>query len=94
MAGPRRILTFVSAGVLAPAGVYALDRLVQPFPFAGFVAASGVVAGLVAAGDWVAFELPRGIQQRRRRLGLCGHCGYNLRGNVSRVCPECGTGRR
>ncbi len=27
---------------------------------------------------------------RRRRKGLCVRCGYNLRGNVSGVCPECG----
>jgi len=28
---------------------------------------------------------------RRRRRGLCLHCGYNLTGNVSGRCPECGT---
>ena len=28
---------------------------------------------------------------RRRRLGLCPSCAYNLTGNVSDVCPECGT---
>ena len=27
---------------------------------------------------------------RRRRKGLCLKCGYNLTGNVSGVCPECG----
>ena len=27
---------------------------------------------------------------RRRRKGLCLNCGYDLRGNVSGVCPECG----
>ena len=26
----------------------------------------------------------------RRKKGLCIHCGYNLTGNVSGVCPECG----
>ncbi len=29
---------------------------------------------------------------RRRRRGLCGRCGYNLEGNVTGVCPECGSG--
>lgn len=24
------------------------------------------------------------------RAGCCQHCGYNLTGNVSGVCPECG----
>lgn len=28
---------------------------------------------------------------RRRRKGLCLKCGYNLTGNVSGMCPECGT---
>ncbi|GJM24129.1 MAG: hypothetical protein DHS20C16_05440 [Phycisphaerae bacterium] len=26
----------------------------------------------------------------RRRIGECVNCGYNLTGNVSGVCPECG----
>ena len=29
--------------------------------------------------------------RRRRRLGLCPSCGYDLTGNASGVCPECGT---
>lgn len=28
---------------------------------------------------------------RRRRRGLCVKCGYNLIGNTSGICPECGT---
>lgn len=33
------------------------------------------------------------IQYRRRRkcIGGCGRCGYDLTGNSSGVCPECGT---
>jgi hypothetical protein len=27
----------------------------------------------------------------RFQLGHCASCGYNLRGNVSGRCPECGT---
>jgi len=30
-------------------------------------------------------------QNRRRAQGLCPRCGYNLTGNVSGACPECGT---
>ena len=30
---------------------------------------------------------------RRRKRGLCIRCGYNLEGNVSGVCPECGEAR-
>lgn len=29
--------------------------------------------------------------RRRARRGLCRSCGYNLTGNVSGICPECGT---
>jgi predicted amidophosphoribosyltransferase len=32
-----------------------------------------------------------GLPARRRLRGLCGKCGYNLTGNTSGVCPECGT---
>lgn len=28
---------------------------------------------------------------RRRAKGVCAACGYNLTGNVSGICPECGT---
>lgn len=27
---------------------------------------------------------------RRRRMGLCLKCGYDLTGNVTGICPECG----
>jgi len=30
-------------------------------------------------------------QERRHRSGHCLRCGYNLTGNISGVCPECGT---
>lgn len=36
--------------------------------------------------------IPRRRRARRRKLGLCLRCGYNLTGNTSGVCPECGTG--
>jgi hypothetical protein len=29
--------------------------------------------------------------RKQRKPGSCGHCGYDLTGNVSGVCPECGT---
>ncbi len=30
------------------------------------------------------------IQRRRKKRGECIHCGYNLTGNTTGVCPECG----
>lgn len=32
-------------------------------------------------------------ERRRRCQGRCLKCGYNLTGNLSGVCPECGTPR-
>ncbi|UCC30566.1 MAG: hypothetical protein JSU86_20500 [Phycisphaerales bacterium] len=33
----------------------------------------------------------RAVRRRRcRQKGLCVRCGYNLTGNVSGICPECG----
>ena len=34
----------------------------------------------------------RFLRHRREKSGLCISCGYNLEGNVSGVCPECGRG--
>lgn len=31
------------------------------------------------------------MKARRERTGFCARCGYDLTGNVSGVCPECGT---
>lgn len=47
---------------------------------------------------WVPFLLVvaftailRRLDSRRFRSGHCQRCGYNLTGNVSGTCPECGT---
>ncbi len=42
---------------------------------------------------WPAVYLWRGPlrRRRRRRLGLCERCGYDLRGQIDARCPECGT---
>ena len=43
---------------------------------------------LVLPIAWLAHHLR---QRRRRRPGLCAKCSYDLTGNVSGVCPECGS---
>ncbi len=48
-----------------------------------------VLFGLIAIPNLIVLN-----RKAKRRLleiqGLCRHCGYNLTGNVSGVCPECG----
>lgn len=47
---------------------------------------------LPAIGAWPFLSFVRGPlrRRRRRRRGLCIGCGYDLRGNLSGVCSECG----
>jgi hypothetical protein len=55
-------------------------------PHAVPVALAGVLPAAVLAR-----AAGRNVRRRfRRRHGLCTHCGYDLTGNVTGVCPECG----
>jgi hypothetical protein len=48
--------------------------------------------GPMAAGmyAWFRWERPHELRAERREKGLCVRRGYDLRGNVSGVSPECG----
>ncbi len=46
---------------------------------------------LMAAYPTLAFIRGPVRRHRRRKRGLCVKCAYNLTGNVSGTCPECGT---
>jgi hypothetical protein len=51
-------------------------------PLWAIAAASGAVACAAGYRGW--------RRQRRSGHGRCPRCGYDLTGNVSGVCPECG----
>ena len=45
---------------------------------------------LFSAYPTIAFFHSPNRRYRRRKKGLCLTCGYDLTGNVSGICPECG----
>jgi len=49
-----------------------------------------VVLGLIYP-LYVFAILPFVVRRRRKLKGLCIHCAYDLTGNQSGICPECGT---
>jgi hypothetical protein len=48
-------------------------------------------AWVVSAIPLVVLGFVRFRRRVRNRLGGCVKCGYDLTGNVSGICPECGT---
>lgn len=50
-----------------------------------------LVCTIIAAYPIVAFIRGPLRRWRRKRKGLCLKCGYDMMGNESGVCPECGT---
>ena len=77
--GIAGILVLSSEGPITPLAVW-LDILVVPI----FSIATGIY--------FARRELSERIQEFRLRNCLCKRCGYDLRGSVDIVCPECGTG--
>ena len=60
------------------------------YPEIGFKVPAHLVALVIVPILVYPFMSPFLRRQYRRRKGLCLTCGYNLTGNVSGTCPECG----
>jgi hypothetical protein len=76
-----------SGWLASPAG-----PIINTFPAPPIVSVSvrWWLPALVASVLPAAAAVRRWRSARLRNVGLCRVCGYDLRGNVSGVCPECG----
>ena len=76
---------FAILGTIAAAGG---TYLAKPEPVVGLI-----LVGIGAMAFWPALGIHFNWPGFRRRFkpNECRHCGYDLTGNVSGVCPECGT---
>ena len=88
---PSAATAFFAAAYLVTSSPY--DT--QPFlrsagQFAAFLCIVLVAVCFFASIYWVMYLLIT-VERRRSARGLCRSCGYSLTGNVSGVCPECGT---
>ena len=60
----------------------------------GLASACFLIGFLILLGvAWLFVDLFQNLGKLRRRYSrtdCCQHCNYNLTGNLSGVCPECG----
>ena len=70
--------------------VYYANRFARPEDFVLRLPLWSVACAFAAAFIGL-LGTPAYRRWSRRRAGGCAECGYSLTGNVSGVCPECGT---
>ena len=63
---------------------------IRTSPGDGISAPLWAIALLLAVTPHLVRDLSAKLRDRRRTKGLCPSCGYDLTGNVSGRCPECG----
>ncbi|MFQ5429465.1 MAG: hypothetical protein ACE5E1_04060 [Phycisphaerae bacterium] len=72
-----------------------LLALLAPFRRTPLFLAAGVWALAIVVGCVVAWlSLRHDLPEKWAAEGKCRQCGYNLTGNVSGRCPECGAALR
>jgi hypothetical protein len=59
--------------------------------FVGTLIQGGLLNLVLLAYMFVIYGFQRALLPKPVRHGFCAVCGYNLTGNVSGICPECGT---
>lgn len=94
LSGSARLVTFLGFGY-APNVRLPIDGW-APIPWIMRVPDWAIVVVLALLPAAWSTRTVRGLAVRRRRLavGACHVCRYDLTGNVSGVCPECGAAMR
>ncbi len=73
-------------------GILKIALVALVLPLTVLITVSAVCGGWWGLGASVAYFLYLGTKEGRGRYhNQCQQCGYLLTGNVSGVCPECGT---
>ncbi len=72
------------------AGFYVRRRSIGSVVATGVGAPFWAIFGLLMLSPITEFLRGPLHRRRRRRRGLCIHCGYNLTGLIEPRCPECG----
>ena len=87
----RAALAIAACAGFYAVAAYAIAAGASPWPRVFVLVVVATLAMLwVLYGPYEAHLLRR----ERKAKGLCVACGYDLTGNVSGVCPECGTKSR
>ncbi len=99
ISGPAATVRIGGVKITGGRGMYADFRSFNPSPpvamqnvrFTRIDVTMWLVIPLAAIYPIIAFiRAPYRRRALRRRKGLCVNCGYDLTGNVSGICPECG----
>ncbi|HUU98153.1 MAG TPA: hypothetical protein VM487_20670 [Phycisphaerae bacterium] len=96
---PPKTRHYVLWGVILGTAAGVVEPMVAAIGEADYWATVGIYVAQIGGGGCllgalIGLALARRAQRRceeRRAKGLCINCGYDLTGNVSGRCPECGT---
>jgi hypothetical protein len=95
---PPKTRYYVLWGVILGTAAGVLEPMVAAIGEPDYWVSVGIYFGQIGSGACllgalIGLAVGRRAQRRREERqakGLCVNCGYNLTGNVSGRCPECG----